>query len=316
MVNAPPIATTDSAWPNRPAHGHHSPAANGLNTTLTLTQPIAVWRAKFTTDPTPADNIFGRPFGEKRRQRIVRSNSVESSHVELTDLGPDHVLVLELGTSEADLTTLQKIQHWLDHAADPNDATAAQWVSLPGTQLVWHPRCLVVSATPERSERVCQAALEVMFFAAELQFLEAAVDNAWDSTLEDAPLGFEFSTADLPRRSILAQRFQSVCELRTRYARLISQVIVPHVYPPTIASQISERLRERLRLEDRLELTDERLTAQESVYERCSQRCSDFVVARTGHHLEWIIIILLAFQTILWIVDLLSASNGVPPTTP
>lgn len=316
MVNANPIAATDSAWPNRPAHGHNSAVANGRNTTLTLAKPIAMWRARFTTAPTATDQIFGRQFGEKRRQQIIRENSVESAQIDLTTLGPDHVLVLELGTSETDLTTLQKIQNWLDHAVDTQDGTMAQWVSLPGTQLVWHPRCLVVSATSERSERVCQAALEVMFFAAELQSLEAAVDDAWDSTLEDAPLGFEFSTPDLPRRSLLAQRFQTVCELRTRYARLISQVVVPHVYPPTIASQISERLRERLRLEDRLELADERLTAQESVYERCSQRCSDFVVARTGHNLEWIIIILLAFQTILWIVDLLSANTGVPPTTP
>jgi hypothetical protein len=155
-----------------------------------------------------------------------------------------------------------------------------------------------------------------MFFATELQSLESALDDAWDNTLQDAPLGFEFSNADIPRRSLLGQRFQTVCELRTRYARLMSQIIVPHVYPPTIASQIGERLRERLRMVERMELIDERLSAQESIYDRCSQRCSDFMVARTGHHLEWIIIILLAFQTLLWFVDLLATGNGATTPTP
>jgi len=296
---------------NEPAN-----ATSGTAPCLPLAHPISTWRATFTAAPAPADQTYGSPFGEKRRQQIIRSQPSAQSQLDADDLRPEHVFVSELGTTAAELTTLQQIHSWLDNLHSTTDLSPAQWISLPGTQLLWHTRCLIVSTAPERRDRVCQAALEVTFFATELQSLESALDDAWDNTLQDAPLGFEFSNADIPRRSLLGQRFQIVCELRTRYARLMSQIIVPHVYPPTIASQIGERLRERLRLVERMELIDERLSAQESIYDRCSQRCSDFMVARTGHHLEWIIIILLAFQTLLWFVDLLATGNGATTPTP
>jgi hypothetical protein len=309
--------TADSAGQNHRTSEQDLSSAAGPIPSLLLSQPIFAWRARFTATPEPADQTYGRPFGEKRRQQIVRSQLASQSQLQPADLHPEHVLVAGLGTSDTELSTLQQIHQWLDSLpSSTSDVNTAQWISLPGTQLLWHPRCLLVSATSDRSDRICQAALEVTFFAAELQSLESAVDDAWDSTLQDVPLGFEFSTADIPRRSSLGQRFQTVCQLRTRHARLLSQIIVPHVYPPTIASQIGERLRERLRLAERMELIDQRLSAQESIYERCSQRCSDFMVARTGHHLEWIIIILLAFQTLLWIVDLLSSGSGASPTIP
>lgn len=316
MINAPTTTAGESAGFGRSMNSQDPPVAQRQGSSVVLPQPIVTWRARFTDTPSPSDQVFGRPFGEKRRQHIVRTQSVTQSQIQASDLTSNQVLVAVLGSSEAELTVVQQILTWLETVSPDAEQLPAQWVSLPGTQVVWHPQCLIVSTSPERSDRVCQAALEVLCFAEELRSLEAAVDAAWESTLEDAPLGFEFSTVDIARRSTLAQRFQTVCQLRTRYARLIGQVVVPHVYPPTLASQMSERLRERCRLEERLELIDERIAAQESIYERCSQRCSDFMVARTGHHLEWIIIILLAFQTILWIVDVLSSNSGVPPTTP
>lgn len=94
-----------------------------------------------------------------------------------------------------------------------------------------------------------------------------------------------------------------------RFARLVPCVLVPHVHPPTLASQIGERLRERTRMADRLELVEGKLESQEHIYELCSHRTSEFMVARKGHHLEWVIIILLLVQTVLLMLDLLSSGK-------
>jgi hypothetical protein len=54
---------------------------------------------------------------------------------------------------------------------------------------------------------------------------------------------------------------------------------------------------------------DGKLGTQENVYELCGQRTSEFMVARTGHHLEWAIIVLLAFQTVMWLIDLSASAS-------
>jgi uncharacterized Rmd1/YagE family protein len=43
------------------------------------------------------------------------------------------------------------------------------------------------------------------------------------------------------------------------------------------------------------------------VYEPCGQRISDFLSSRKSHTLEWVIVVLLACETLLLVVDLLSS---------
>jgi uncharacterized Rmd1/YagE family protein len=57
----------------------------------------------------------------------------------------------------------------------------------------------------------------------------------------------------------------------------------------------------------RHEILDDQLEAFERVYETCGQRISDFVQSRTGHILEWIIIILLTLQMVIWGVEILTS---------
>jgi hypothetical protein len=42
----------------------------------------------------------------------------------------------------------------------------------------------------------------------------------------------------------------------------------------------------------------------------CGQRASDFMLARTGHRLEWVIIVLLAAQLLLWAFEYLAMAGG------
>jgi hypothetical protein len=188
--------------------------------------------------------------------------------------------------------------------------TRSALLTLQGAQIIWRPSQMVVFAPPERIKSICHAIAEATFYESELRGIECALDEAWEGVQRDSSLAFEFNEREVPRRQELSNRFQAVLSLRTRFARLAPHVLVPAIYPPTLASQIAERLRERTRMAERLELVEGKLEAQERIYEMCSQRVSEFMVARTGHHLEWAIIIILLAQTALLVVEYMSSVSG------
>ncbi len=279
-------------------------------TTFVSELPLEVWEIGFVKQADPHPQAWGRPFGERRQQQILRSGSSTTRQLSLEAITARSLtLIVVPDDPDHGLSTVQQLQEWLDQSDSEATTQRSQWLALQGAQIVWHPKCVVVMVSPQRLTSVCQAVLEGYFFESELRSLEAELEANWDNTLADSPLGFEFNTAGIPRREELSHRFQEVLRWRTRFARLTSFVIVPHVYPPTLASQIGERLRERLRMEERMELVEGKLEVQERVYELCSHRSSEFMLARTGHQLEWAIIILLGFQTLMWIADLLSQTS-------
>jgi hypothetical protein len=68
----------------------------------------------------------------------------------------------------------------------------------------------------------------------------------------------------------------------------------------------------------RHEFLGEQLEVFERVYEMCGQRSSDFKLARTGHMLEWTIILLLVAQLLLSGFDSITSlapSSTVPAVT-
>lgn len=278
---------------------------------------LEVWEIGFVKQAEPHPQLFGHPFGERHQQQIIRTGFTTTHQISRPALaGRPLTLIVVPDDPTNGLATVQQLQEWLDTFESTATTSRSQLIALQGAQVVWHPQCLIVMVAPNRLPTVCQAVLEGYFYESELRSLETTLEANWDETLADAPLGFEFNSAAISRRQELSQRFQEVLHLRTRYARLTSFIIVPHVYPPTLASQIGERLRERLRMEERLDLVDGKLEVQEHVYELCSHRASEFMVARTGHLLEWAIIILLGFQTLMWIADLLSTTNPLSITSP
>ena len=182
-------------------------------------------------------------------------------------------------------------------------------LQVPGAVLAHTQRALAVCAEPARMEPIARAALEGACIEHELRELEDAIEQGWSPMKQAAPLAFEFDERSLARRSELSARFVALVELRSRLARLSQRILAPQVYPPTLASQVSERLRDRLRLAERLEAASSRLEAQERVFEMCGQRLTEYALASRGHTLEWIIIVLLSAQTVLWIVEMLGSGD-------
>ena len=72
-----------------------------------------------------------------------------------------------------------------------------------------------------------------------------------------------------------------------------------------LANQLADRLREKAHVEERGEAVAAQLEVFERIYEMNSQKIGDFAIARQSHALEWIIIVLLATEALLLLLDIL-----------
>jgi len=251
-------------------------------------------------------------LGDAAQNKVVLVNRATPTSLHaLSEAAGNLVLVTVPATGGDAAEWVHRLQDGFESApAPPGTPVKSILLTLHGAQILWRPNRLLVLAPPERLPAVCRAIVAASFYEAELRCLEQTIDAGWEHVQADSPLAFEFDNRAIPRRSELSQRFQAVLALRTRFARLAPHVLVPHVHPPTLASQIGERFRERTRMAERLELVDGKLDTQERIYELCSHRASEFMVARTGHNLEWVIIILLLTQTMILLIDFLSSLSG------
>ncbi len=219
------------------------------------------------------------------------------------------LLVLAVpATVDEDPDLLAEIRDW----ADPPTAGSeriGQLLTLQGAQVFWTQARLAVVASADRLHAVRSAAIEVAYYDSELCTIESELATLWPELEADTPFAFAFAEQSVRLRRQLAERFRRVFSLRTRLARITPHVLAPHAHPPTLATQLNERLRERARMAHRVESLDQQLNVFERVYEGCGQKASEYMIARTGHTLEWVIIILLLAQTVLVAVDLLSAGK-------
>jgi len=185
---------------------------------------------------------------------------------------------------------------------------SAMPVALQGAMIYWSPQRVAVIAPTDRLNAVRGAVVEFCYFEHQLRTMEEDIAARWPQLEIDTPLAFEFLEKAVSQKRELMRRFQDVIRMRAQLARLAPHIECPPVYPPTLVSQVGERLREKARLSERLQFVREQVEVFEKVYEMCGQRVSDFMSSRTSHTLEWVIIILLAAETILLIVDLLSST--------
>lgn len=299
------ILTSDTRYQQ-----HHSTLfTNGVDT---LPEGAVVQRIAFVAKPAPGQEVlltFPPPIHQRA---VVLANDSTSAK----DQKPIVTLLTVPSFSRAanpgsDGELKGQIQHWVE-AAESSFAAVAQWMTFQGTQICWTPQRCAILAPAERHESVKQAVIEVYYYESELNEIERSLGEAWPSMEADMPLAFEFIERSLGNYQTLQQRFQQALLSRARLARLGPFVHTPHLHPPTLASQIGERFRERTRMMHRHEFLVEQLEVFERVYEMCGQRASDFKLARTGHMLEWVIIVLLVAQLLLSGFELLA---GTEPST-
>ena len=206
--------------------------------------------------------------------------------------------------TSGELQAVDWLRLWVmgdDHAVAPSPLL----IQLQGVLIYVGLQRVAIAGTTERMRAVTGATLEFFWLQSEVQRLEESIDGRWQELDEDTPAAFELSDSMLDRREVLQQRFRRMIEARALLARLTPAIACPVIYPPTLASQAAERLREKSRLTERLEQLREQLELFERVYELCGQRLSDFISSRKSHLLEWIIVVLLGFEVLLMMIDLL-----------
>jgi hypothetical protein len=187
-----------------------------------------------------------------------------------------------------------------------NGRSRAIILNLQGAELVWSPGLVAVLAQPDRMKLARRAVLEFSFYESELRAIEQAVAQGWPELESDSPRTFDFNEKNIRERQQLGKRVQQSIALRSRLARLAPHLSHPSLFPPTLASQIGERLRERLRTHERVEFLDRQMEVFERVYDTCSMRVNEFMLARKGNTLEMIIIVLLAAQLLFQVVALMN----------
>jgi hypothetical protein len=197
---------------------------------------------------------------------------------------------------------------WVDVAAR-QFTSPLQFMTLQGAQIFWTSGRVAVLAQADRLETVRSALIEASWYEAELRDMEQTLGEAWPQMEEDMPLAFSFNAKAISRRPQLLERFQKVVLIQSRLARLAPHIHCPHLHPPTLASQVGERFRERSRMIHRHEILGEQVEVFEKIYDTCGQRSSDYMLSRTGHFLEMIIIVLLVTQILLWSLELLSSTG-------
>jgi len=202
---------------------------------------------------------------------------------------------------------LPRLQAWVEQG----DVTVqAVVLELYGTLVIWTPQRSAVAAPVDRLQKAATAAAEFTETAAELAAIEQSIAAAWPAFEADLPSGFGITTAAAGQAEALAGRYHQSMSLAGRLARLSPRIHQPLLHPPTLASQIGERLRDRCRLADREEFADDQLETIIRLYEACGQRVSDGRLAQREHVLTWVIVLLLAAETLLLLVDLLAATGG------
>jgi len=253
---------------------------------------------------TPQQTLSSAALSDRSSDLLASNATVE----ECVPIGVDgaSMAIVCIPTSEGDLPSA--VRQWID--ADPlSEGRPALWTAFQGTHICWSTgRCAILAPT-ERLESLRKVILEAGKHERELQAIERSVSQCWPALESDAPLAFEFGERSLARRNELQERLAQAVILRSRLARISPYLLSPLEHPPTLASQVAERMRERLCMTSRFDALGAQLDVIRDTYEMCGQRASDFFLARTGHQLEMVIIVLLAAQLLLWAFEYLTATT-------
>jgi len=256
-----------------------------------------------TIPPTHSATTVNGPTGEQRS--VLPPNAVVEESAPLGADGATMSLMC-VPTSDGDLPVA--VRHWVD---DDRSLTgrAAMWTAFQGAHVYWSSDRCAILAPKERLDSLRRVILEATRHERELQSIEHGVAEYWPMIESDALLAFAFNEKSIARQRELQARLQHALVLRARLARIAPYLLAPLEHPPTLASQVAERMRERLCTASRYEALGGQLDTIRDTYDMCAQRASDFLIARTGHRLEWVIIILLAAQLLLWTFEYLTATN-------
>jgi hypothetical protein len=161
----------------------------------------------------------------------------------------------------------------------------------------------VLQCDPEQTEPLLSALAEFAYYEGELRRIETEIVGAWAELEQDKGLAFAVTKADLKRSEAVGGRMSRALERRIKMARIEPHLYEPDAGLPAAGRKLGEELREKARIESRLETVDAQVEVFENIYEMSGQRMGEFRAAAEEHVLEWIIIVLLAGELLLLLVQ-------------
>jgi hypothetical protein len=176
-------------------------------------------------------------------------------------------------------------------------------VKIRGVELMWLPGRAVLQCDPEQTEPLLSALAEFAYYEGELRRIETEIVGAWAELEQDKGLAFAVTKADLKRSEAVGGRMSRALERRIKMARIEPHLYEPDAGLPAAGRKLGEELREKARIESRLETVDAQVEVFENIYEMSGQRMGEFRAAAEEHVLEWIIIVLLAGELLLLLVQ-------------
>lgn len=203
----------------------------------------------------------------------------------------------------------EALRAWVE-ASEVEADTPSVWMTFQRAVVGWRPGRAVVMASADRVESAVSAVLEGVRHEMALREIETAAGAGWADLETDSALAFESRPMSSTRRMQVEDRYRRTIALRADLSRIASYLLSPLMHPPTLGSQIGDRWRERLRMEARHEAVEAQLEVYHDVYDACAQRTSEAGLARKGHTLEWAIIVILALQSVFWLIDILSGLSA------
>jgi len=198
--------------------------------------------------------------------------------------------------------TNQGFADWLEMRDDPG-APPPVFIKYRGVELTWRPGHVMLQCDSEQAESLLSAVIEFTHYEYELRRIEGEIANAWAELEQDKSLAFEVTPPDLERSQAVGGRMNGVLQRRIRLARIEPHLYEPDARMPAASRKLGEELREKARTETRLETVDGQLEVFEGIYEMSGQRMGEYRAARQEHVLEWIIIVLLAAEMLLLLVQ-------------
>lgn len=225
---------------------------------------------------------------------LVEPASTSIPETAVNAIGDDALQVVLLPLSATPSATKQDSVDRLDKSNDP-----PIFIKYRGVELTWRPGHATLQCDPDQAESLLSALIEFAHYERELRRIEDEIAAAWPEVEQDKALAFNVTPADLKRDGAVGARMDRAFQRRIHYAR-----IEPHLYEPAArlsssSQKLGEELRDKSRVESRLETVDGQIEVFEHIYEMTSQRMGEYRAAHQEVILEWIIIILLAAETLL-----------------
>jgi hypothetical protein len=194
--------------------------------------------------------------------------------------------------------------NWVAEKIVPGTPPAVA-ITIHGAQVIWGVSRAAILAAPDRATALLLALVDFSYYESELRKLEREIAENWPQLERDTPLTSTITALDPERFEAIGQRMQQTIRRRMHLARITPHLSQPRGHLSPLANQLLDRLREKKHVEDRVEALGTQLEVFERIYELANQKISDFTSSRHDRTLEWVIIVLLASEVVLLLIDIL-----------